>query len=68
MAETVRALDREYKKEWEGLRHPLLGGDSQKMSEESIRRSVDILRKCLYKTRAIISMSNDVVWRLLRVY
>ena len=36
------------------------------MLEESIRRSGDILRKFLHKTRAIPSVSNDVVWRFLR--
>ena len=63
---TVRALEREHKGEWKGLGPPLLVGDMQKISEESIRRSGDSMRKFMHKTRVIPFMSNAVVQRLLR--
>ena len=63
---TFIALDREYKREWEGIRTPLLGWDLQKMREETIRRSGYILLKFLHKEREIPSMSNNVVQRKLQ--
>ena len=64
---TVRELDIEFNRKWEGLRPPLLVGELQKMSEESSKTSGGILQKFLHKMRAINSMSNDVVRRLLQI-
>ena len=44
---------------------PQLGAEIQKFPEETSRRSGDILRKFLHKTRAIPFISHDVVGWLL---
>ena len=44
---------------------PQLGAEIQKFPEETSRRSGDILRKFLHKTREIPSMLNGMVRRLI---
>ena len=41
-------------------------GKLQQVLEEGSERCGDILRKLLCRARAIPSISDDVVWRLLR--
>ena len=57
---TVRSLEREHRKDWEGLRPTTVGSNLQEVYEKTIRGCKDIVWKFMHKTMSFPSISNYV--------